>query len=51
MLHDKLWLTLAAWFGILFLPALFASLWVPDAVERLRARNARILDEREARRG
>lgn len=49
MLHEKLWVTVLAWIGIGILPALFASLWIPDAVERLRARNARIADEREAR--
>lgn len=47
MLHEKLWVTAAAWFGILFVPALIGSLWVPDLIERLWARNAAILDERE----
>ena len=40
ILHDKPWLTLAAWFGILFLPGLFASLWLPDLAERIRAPRA-----------
>ena len=50
MLHDKLWMTLLAWLGILLLPALLGSLWLPDLIERLRARNERIIREREARR-
>jgi hypothetical protein len=41
MLHEKLPLTLAAWFGILFLPALFGSLWLPNLVERIRRPRAR----------
>lgn len=34
MLHDKAWVGLLAWLGILLLPALFASLWLPDLAER-----------------
>lgn len=51
MLHEKLWLTILAWIGIVLIPALIASLYVPDVAEKLRARNERILREREARRG
>lgn len=50
MLHEKLWLTLLAWFGILFLPALFASVWLPDLAERFRRPRAHRSERRPVRR-
>jgi hypothetical protein len=39
-LHDKLWLTVLAWLGILIVPALVGSLWIPDLAERIRTPRA-----------
>lgn len=50
MFYHRWWLDALVITGFALVPVLLASLWIPDAIEKVRARNARILAEREARR-